>query len=209
MEEELRMEKMVQSDAEIAEKFAQIVADSLRIDPSRVTLDAYLDDLGAESLDLIEITMESEAAFNVWIPEKSILETATEVFGPGVLEQDGYLTDEGRRLMMHRVPQAEANALSQRLSVQDLRRYFVQVGTWVRMVSELMKHTPEVCTSCGGSLKAAPGLRLKCAACGEEVRLRSGEELNREWVLNYYSGLLLSERPAGAGLQSKSACMSS
>jgi acyl carrier protein len=206
MEEKLRMEKMVQSDSEIAEKFAQIVADSLRIDPSRVTLDAYLDDLGAESLDLIEITMESEAAFNIWIPEKSILQTAIEVCGPGVLEQDGYLTEEGRRLMAHRLPQAEANALPQRLSIQDLRRYFVQVATWVRMVSELMKHTPEACTSCGGLLKAAPGLRLKCAVCAEEVRLRSGEELNREWVLNYYSSSLISEA-AGADVKSKSACV--
>lgn len=183
------MQRLTQADSEVAEKFAQIVADSLRIEQSRVTLDAYLDDLGAESLDLIEITMESETAFNVWIPEKSILETAIEVCGPGVLEQDGYLTDEGRSLMMRRLPEAEANALLERLSVRDLRRYFLKVGTWVRMIEELTKHTPRECAACGASLAPTPGLRMKCTACAAEVALRSGEELNREWVLNYYSPL--------------------
>jgi len=181
------MGQLIETDSEVAEKFAKIVAHSLHIEPSRVTLDAHLDDLGAESLDLIEITMESETAFNVWIPEKSILETAIEVCGPGVLEQDGYLTEEGRSLMMRRLPEAEACALPERLSVLDLQRYFLQVGTWVRMIAELMEHTPKACVACGGSLAATPGLRMKCIACGEEVALRSGEELNREWVLRYYS----------------------
>ena len=48
------------SESQILEKFSQVVAKSLRIDSSQVTSDAYLDELGAESLDLIEITMETE-----------------------------------------------------------------------------------------------------------------------------------------------------
>lgn len=181
------MEQPIQTDLEVAERFAQIVADSLRIENSRVTMDTYLDDLGAESLDLIEITMESEAKFHVWIPEKSILDTAIEVCGPGVLEQDGYLTDEGRRLMMHRLPEAERSTLPQRLSVQDLRRSFLQVGSWVRMIAELKKYTPTTCPECAGSMAPTPGLQMKCAGCGQEVALRSGEALNREWVLQHYS----------------------
>jgi len=27
---------------------------------------------------------------------------------------------------------------------------------------------------------------MKCAQCGREITLRSGEELNREWVREYY-----------------------
>lgn len=199
------MEQLSQANSEIAEKFAQIVADSLRIEPSLVTRDAYLDELGAESLDLIEITMESESAFHVWIPEKSILETAIEVCGPGVLEQDGYLTDEGRRLMMLRLPEAEAGKLPERLGVQDLKRYFLQVGTWVRMIAELERHTPKMCAACGGALAATPGLRMKCTACAKEVALRSGEELNREWVLQYYAPA--SEIGSGACGAGESVCL--
>jgi hypothetical protein len=30
------------------------------------------------------------------------------------------------------------------------------------------------------------GFRMKCGKCGQEITLRSGEELNREWVREYY-----------------------
>ena len=196
------MEQLIQANSDVAERFAQIVADSLHIEAARVTSDAHLDELGAESLDLIEITMESEAAFHVWIPEKSILETAIEVCGAGVLENDGYLTADGRRLMMLRLPEEEAGKLPERLAVTDLKRYFLQVGTWVRMIAELKRHTPKMCASCGGTLTATPGLRMKCSACGEEVALRSGEELNREWVLQYYSPSTEMSRGACAGGES-------
>ena len=58
------------SPSEIHERFAGIVAKSLRIDPSQVTPDASLADLGAESLDLIEITMEAEDEFAIVMPQK-------------------------------------------------------------------------------------------------------------------------------------------
>lgn len=202
------MESLNRPSSEVLERFAQIIVDSLRVDRSRVTLDAYLDELGAESLDLIEITMESESAFDIWIPEKSILDTATEVCGPGILECDGYLTEEGRRLMMHRLPEAEAEALPERVSMQDLNRYFLKVSTWVRMISELARHTPRVCAGCGGALAATPGLRMKCAACGEEVPLRSGEELNREWVRGYFSSVVCPQVQTGAGQAGEAVCTS-
>ena len=94
----------IMTDPEVFDKFAQIVARSLRIDASQVTPEAHLNDLGAESLDLIEITMETESQFHIFLPDKSILETAVEVFGPDILETDGYLTEEGKRLLLCRMP---------------------------------------------------------------------------------------------------------
>ena len=77
----------------------------------KIAPDTHLTDLGAESLDLIEITMETETQFHIFLPDKSILETAVEVFGPGILEKDGYLTDEGKRLLLRRMPEADAPGL--------------------------------------------------------------------------------------------------
>ena len=88
------------TESEVFDKFAQIVAKSLRIDASQIAPDTHLTDLGAESLDLIEITMETETQFHIFLPDKSILETAVEVFGPGILEKDGYLTAEGKRFLL-------------------------------------------------------------------------------------------------------------
>ncbi|GEM_PF-1108181 len=175
------------AESEILERFSQVVAKSLRIEASQVVPDAYLDALGAESLDLIEITMETEAQFHIFLPDKSILDTAVEVFGPGVLEKDGYLTEEGKRLLRRRMPEEDARAFDGPVSLQDLRRYFMRVSTWVRMIQTLMQHTPQRCAACGGAMTASTGFRIKCASCGQEVTLRSGEEINREWVQQYYS----------------------
>jgi acyl carrier protein len=178
------MPKMTES--EVFDKFAQIVAKSLRIDASQIAPDTHLTDLGAESLDLIEITMETETQFHIFLPDKSILETAVEVFGPGVLEQDGYLTDEGKRFLSRRMPEADSRTFSGEVAVKDLQNYFLKVITWVRMIQDLAQYTPAECESCGGTMVASMGFRMKCAKCGQEITLRSGEELNREWVREYY-----------------------
>ena len=174
------------TESEVFDKFAQIVAKSLRIDALQIAPDTHLTDLGAESLDLIEITMETETQFHIFLPDKSILETAVEVFGPGILEKDGYLTEEGKRFLLRRLPGADAQAFVGEVAVKDLQSYFLKVSTWVRMIQELAQFTPAECQSCGGPMVASMGFRMKCGQCGQEITLRSGEELNREWVREYY-----------------------
>ena len=174
------------SQCEILQAFSQIVAKSLRVDASEVVREAYLDDLGAESLDLIEISMETESHFDIWLPEKSILDTANEVFGPGVLERDGQLTEAGKQLMVRRMPECDREAFAGDVTVKELRRYFMKVSTWVRMIETLMECTPRTCRQCLGELRAGSGLRLQCAQCGAETSMPSGEEVNREWVQQYY-----------------------
>jgi len=174
------------TESEVFDKFAQIVAKSLRIDASQIAPDTPLTDLGAESLDLIEITMETETQFHIFLPDKSVLETAVEVFGPGILEKDGYLTEEGKRLLLCRMPESDARAFEGQVAVKDLQYYFLKVGTWVRMIQALAQYTPAGCVSCGGPMVSSMGFRMKCAQCGIEITLRSGEEINREWVREYY-----------------------
>jgi acyl carrier protein len=173
------------TETEIREKFAEVVSQSLKIDVQQVSPEAYLDDLGAESLDLIEIAMEVESNFKVWLPEKSILQTAIDVYGAGVLEKDGYLTSEGKALFQERMPAADLARFEGSVSLKDVNRYFMQVETWVRMIDGLLVYTPTACAQCGAPLEASLGFRLKCSACGHEVALRSGDDINREWVQQF------------------------
>jgi len=174
------------TESEVFDKFAQIVARSLRIDMAQIKPAMHLNDLGAESLDLIEISMETESQFHIFLPDKSILETAVDVFGSDILEKDGFLTDEGKRLMLCRMPDAAAETFQDKVAVKDLQSYFLKIGTWVRMIQGLAQYTPSECRACGGPMAASMGFRMKCVQCGEEITLRSGEELNREWVREYY-----------------------
>lgn len=165
--------------------FQEVVAHSLRIDPALVTKEKSLLDLGAESLDLIEITMECESAFNVWIPEKGILAIAGEVFGQNVIVQDGRISDIGKHMLAERIPPEDAFMLTGELTVHDVEQYFMRVGSWVNMIANLMRHCPTRCDRCQGALAMAEGFRLKCHGCGKEFQIPSGEEINREWLQQY------------------------
>ena len=175
----------VPSHEEVLEKFAAIVARSLHIEASRVTNDAYLDDLGAESLDLIEISMGAEEVFNIWLSEKSILQTAREIYGSGVLEKDGVLTAEGKKLLLARMPELDPNSLEGDVPVSSINRQFMRVSGWVSMIVALAAASSSTCPQCGGALSNAIGFKRKCAGCGVESALVSGEEVNRQWVKEY------------------------
>ncbi|MBR1881857.1 MAG: acyl carrier protein [Muribaculaceae bacterium] len=55
---------------EIAERVQQIIVDKLGVSESEVTPEAtFAQDLGADSLDTVELIMELERAFEIKIPE--------------------------------------------------------------------------------------------------------------------------------------------
>jgi acyl carrier protein len=64
--------------SEVAEKIKQIVVEHLGVDEAKVTPEAsFIDDLGADSLDTVELVMAFEEAFNVEIPEDAAEKIAT------------------------------------------------------------------------------------------------------------------------------------
>lgn len=58
--------------SDVAEKVKKIIADHLGIDDmDKITNDAkFIDDLGADSLDTVELVMAFEEAFDVEIPDE-------------------------------------------------------------------------------------------------------------------------------------------
>jgi acyl carrier protein len=60
-----------ESKKEMAEKVKQIISEQLGVDESEVTPSAsFVDDLGADSLDQVELVMALEEAFGVEIPDE-------------------------------------------------------------------------------------------------------------------------------------------
>ncbi len=63
----------------IADRVKQIIVDKLGVEASEVTPEAsFTNDLGADSLDTVELIMEFEKEFNISIPDEQA-ETITTV----------------------------------------------------------------------------------------------------------------------------------
>ncbi len=60
------------------EKVKKIIVDRLGVDDSEVTLEAsFVDDLGADSLDTLELVMALEEEFGIEIPDEDAEKIAT------------------------------------------------------------------------------------------------------------------------------------
>lgn len=63
-------------------KIRDIIVDQLGVEPEKVKLEAsFIDDLGADSLDIVELVMAMEEAFNLEIPDEDAekLRTVSDV----------------------------------------------------------------------------------------------------------------------------------
>ena len=60
------------------EKVQKIVSDKLGVDAAKVTKEAsFANDLGADSLDIVEFVMEVEKEFNITIPDEEATKLTT------------------------------------------------------------------------------------------------------------------------------------
>jgi acyl carrier protein len=78
----------------IRDRAHRLVVEHLGLDPERLTDDAsFIDDLGADSLDVVELSMAVEEEFGVEMPD----EAAEKVFNDGTFgDLTGWL--EGQRV---------------------------------------------------------------------------------------------------------------
>jgi acyl carrier protein len=64
--------------SETADRVKKIVVEHLGVEQDKVTEDAsFIDDLGADSLDIVELVMAFEEEFNVEIPDDAAEKIAT------------------------------------------------------------------------------------------------------------------------------------
>jgi acyl carrier protein len=63
---------------DVQAKVTEIIVEQLGVDAEKVTLEAsFVDDLGADSLDVVELVMAFEEEFNVEIPDEAAEKIAT------------------------------------------------------------------------------------------------------------------------------------
>jgi acyl carrier protein len=63
---------------DLSDRIQSMVAEQLGVEPAEVTKDASIfDDLGADSLDVVELVMLLEEAFDIEVPDDAVEEMRT------------------------------------------------------------------------------------------------------------------------------------
>lgn len=123
---------MAMSKDEVFKKVQEVLVDALGVDEEEVTLEAKLvEDLGAESIDFLDITFRLEKAFGIKINQ-------SELFPESVLSNpefvvDGKVTDAGMAKLREQLPHANLDEFDQSRQVADFSTVF-SVDTIVKFV---------------------------------------------------------------------------
>lgn len=116
---------------EIFDKIKTALVDALGVDEDEVTPDATLvGDLGAESIDFLDIVFRLEKSFNIKVPRGELF--PEDILTNAEYVRDGKVTAEGLKQLRARMPFADLDAFSANpnvkdfgnmLTVQDMCRY--------------------------------------------------------------------------------------
>jgi acyl carrier protein len=126
--------------ADITKSVRACIADVLALDPAKVTADASLiTDLGAESLDFLDLVFRLETEYGVKIPRDGIRLAAQDGLADG-FEKAGVLTDEALERMRILMPEVPAAKLAKGLRTHQIPELFT-MESFVRLVAWRLAET--------------------------------------------------------------------
>jgi len=121
----------------IYQKVADAFCEALALDDDEVELTSLvIDDLGAESLDFLDIAFRLERAFGIKIPRGEIQRAAEQNAGEA-FEVAGKLTESGALALQEALPEVDATAIVAGFPVREIPRLFT-VETFYNMVINLL-----------------------------------------------------------------------
>jgi acyl carrier protein len=109
---------------DVFEKVQETLVDALGVDEDEVTREATLiGDLGAESIDFLDIVFRLEKNFDIKIPRGELF--PENLAGADTdFVQDGLVTEKGIAELRARMPHADVNAFAQDPKVENIQELF-------------------------------------------------------------------------------------
>ncbi|MEW6601530.1 MAG: phosphopantetheine-binding protein [Nitrospirota bacterium] len=171
------------TEEKVFEELKKAIVETLRVDESSIKLESSLiNDLGAESLDFLDINYRLEQAFGMKMARHFVLEHIEEMFGEGTaINEDGQLTDKAVELLKIRF----GGNMPQLKSGMDMDEIpsMVTVQSMVQGVMDILASLPEKCSNCGNSAwQSDDGSKIKCGSCGEGATFTNGDDLIKAWL---------------------------
>lgn len=126
---------------EIFEKVQTALVDALAVEPEEVTDEATIQgDLGAESIDFLDIVFRLEKAFDIKIPQGELF--PQNVFNDPQYVNDGKVTEAGLEELRKRMPFADLSGFAEDPKVENFGSLFT-VGMVCKYVESKIKAKAE------------------------------------------------------------------
>jgi acyl carrier protein len=121
---ELRQEDVLMpTKDEIFKGVQECLVEALGVDDEEVQADKTLTgDLGAESIDFLDIVFRLEKAFSIKIPRGELF--PDDLLNNSEYVSDGKLTEEGVKVLRQKIPHADLARISETRNVDDIPKLF-------------------------------------------------------------------------------------
>ena len=128
---------MALSRDEIFTKVQAVLVDALGVDEEEVTPTAVIkDDLGAESIDFLDISFRLEKAFGIKIQKGEMM--LEGMANDATLVQDGKITEAGVALLKKQMPHSDLSEFQPGTDIEKMSRLFT-VDAIVNFVENKLK----------------------------------------------------------------------
>ncbi len=114
---------MLTDKDEIIRKVKSIISKVLRVDEQKIELSSSLiRDLGAESIDFLDITFNLESSFNIRIPKGELF--PEKILTDAQYVENGHVTLLGINELRKKIPEVDWNEFSKNPRVSEIGNFF-------------------------------------------------------------------------------------
>jgi len=125
-------------DEKVWGKIQEVFSDALGFDLEEILFDSrVIDDLEAESIDMLDILYRLDQAFGIKIPRGGLEKTASGEGEDDGIGPDGALTEDALKRLAVAMPEVPAEEFVIGLKPTDIPRLF-RVGTFYNLVIKLL-----------------------------------------------------------------------
>lgn len=115
-------------------RVASIICDVLAIDEDKIAINKrLLSDLGAESIDLLDLIFQLEREFKIKIPLRQIEKESRGTLSDAEFEQQGVITPAGLASLKNHLAEVPEEFFKSNLKVSEIPTLFT-VGTFCKIV---------------------------------------------------------------------------
>jgi acyl carrier protein len=177
------MSQNIITEEKVMEELKKAIVETLRVDEEQIKPETSLiNDLGAESLDFLDINYRLEQAFGMKMARHFVLEHIEEIYGEGsALDENGQLTDKAVETLKIRFGEHVPD-LKPGMDMDEVPA-IVTVESISKGVMDILDSLPGNCTKCShAEWQTDDGSHLKCASCGEPAAYANGDDLIKDWL---------------------------